>query len=159
MNLENTSVQMRKGILEFCVMHVIARGEVYTSDLIQELTAARMVVVEGTLYPLLTRLKNAGLLQYSWKESNSGPPRKYYSLTEAGTANLAALTATWQEIVSSVEALLGPASQPAAAPPAETPAEPEAEPAYLLPEHDAQTQEPETPSAETPADDQDRPAA
>lgn len=159
MNLENTSVQMRKGILEFCVMHVIARGEVYTSDLIQELTAARMVVVEGTLYPLLTRLKNAGLLQYSWKESTSGPPRKYYSLTEAGTANLEALTATWQEIVASVEALLGPASQPAAVTQAETPSESEEEPTYLLPEHDAQTHQPETPSAETPAEDQDRPAA
>ena len=108
MNLENTSVQMRKGILEFCVMHVIARGEVYTSDLIQELTAARMVVVEGTLYPLLTRLKNAGLLQYAWKESTSGPPRKYYSLTEKGTENMAALTATWHEILTSVTTLMGP---------------------------------------------------
>lgn len=158
MNLENTSVQMRKGILEFCVMHVIARGEVYTSDLIQELTAARMVVVEGTLYPLLTRLKNAGLLQYSWKESTSGPPRKYYSLTEAGAANLEALTATWQEIVSSVEALLGPVSQPAAVTQAETPSEPEQEPTYL-PEDEAQTHQPETPSAETEAEDQERPAA
>lgn len=159
MNLENTSVQMRKGILEFCVMHVIARGEVYTSDLIQELTAARMVVVEGTLYPLLTRLKNAGLLQYSWKESTSGPPRKYYSLTEAGAANLEALTATWQEIVSSVEALLGPVSQPAAVTQAETPSETDQVSNTLLPEHDAQTHEPETPSAETQAEDQDRPAA
>ena len=112
MNLENTSVQMRKGILEFCVMHVIARGEVYTSDLIAELTAAKMVVVEGTLYPLLTRLKNAGLLQYAWKESTSGPPRKYYSLTDMGRANLAGLLATWQEILTSVETLLGPASLP-----------------------------------------------
>lgn len=158
MNLENTSVQMRKGILEFCVMHVIARGEVYTSDLIQELTAARMVVVEGTLYPLLTRLKNAGLLQYSWKESTSGPPRKYYSLTEAGAANLEALTATWQEIVSSVEALLGPASQPAAVTQAETPSEPEQEPTNL-PQDEVQTHQPETPSAETEAEDQERPAA
>jgi PadR family transcriptional regulator PadR len=108
MNLENTSVQMRKGILEFCVMHVIARGEVYTSDLIQELTAARMVVVEGTLYPLLTRLKNAGLLQYAWKESTSGPPRKYYSLTDQGTNSLAALTETWNEISASVSSLLSP---------------------------------------------------
>jgi PadR family transcriptional regulator, regulatory protein PadR len=112
MNLENTSVQMRKGILEFCVMHVIARGEVYTSDLIQELTGARMVVVEGTLYPLLTRLKNAGLLQYAWKESTSGPPRKYYSLTEKGSENLAALTTTWQEILASVTSLLGPPEVP-----------------------------------------------
>jgi PadR family transcriptional regulator PadR len=110
MNLENTSVQMRKGILEFCVMHVIARGEVYTSDLIQELTAAKMVVVEGTLYPLLTRLKNAGLLQYAWKESTSGPPRKYYSLTDKGAENMAGLTSTWHEILTSVTTLMGPAA-------------------------------------------------
>lgn len=105
MNVENNSVQMRKGILEFCVMHIIARGEVYTSDLIQELTAARMVVVEGTLYPLLTRLKNAGLLQYAWRESTAGPPRKYYSLTDQGQASLTALTQTWQEISDAVEYL------------------------------------------------------
>lgn len=118
MNLENTSVQMRKGILEFCVMHVIARGQVYSSDLIQELTAARMVVVEGTLYPLLTRLKNAGLLQYAWKESTSGPPRKYYSLTDQGTENLTALTQTWQDILASVAALQLPVAPESASSPA-----------------------------------------
>lgn len=98
MNVENTNVQMRKGILEFCVLHIISRGEVYASDLIAELTNARMVVVEGTLYPLLTRLKNAGLLEYKWVESVSGPPRKYYTLTDLGKAFLADLNHTWAEI-------------------------------------------------------------
>lgn len=84
MNMENTQVQMRKGILEYCILHIIARGEVYATDMIDELTAARMIVVEGTLYPLLTRLKNAGLLEYKWVESKSGPPRKYYKLTAEG---------------------------------------------------------------------------
>ncbi len=78
MKLENTQVQMRKGILEFCILEIIARGEAYASDMLEELTSARMIVVEGTLYPLLTRLKNAALLDYVWKESTSGPPRKYY---------------------------------------------------------------------------------
>jgi len=77
MNLENTQVQMRKGILEYCILHIIARGETYASDMLDELTAAKMIVVEGTLYPLLTRLKNSGLLEYKWVESKSGPPRKY----------------------------------------------------------------------------------
>lgn len=104
--IENSTVQMRKGILEFCVLHVIARGEVYTSDLIQELTSARMVVVEGTLYPLLTRLKNGGLLSYSWRESTSGPPRKYYSLTSQGREMLAAMTQAWQETTESVTKIL-----------------------------------------------------
>ncbi len=80
MKVENTQVQMRKGILEFCILEIISRGEVYASDMLDELTAAKMIVVEGTLYPLLTRLKNAGLLDYTWVESTSGPPRKYYKL-------------------------------------------------------------------------------
>ncbi len=101
MNLENTQVQMRKGILEYCILHIIARGEVYASDMLDELTAAKMIVVEGTLYPLLTRLKNAGLLEYKWVESKSGPPRKYYTLTGDGTGFLNGLTATWNELVSS----------------------------------------------------------
>lgn len=84
MNVENTQVQMRKGILEFCILNIISRGEVYASDMLEELTAARIMVVEGTLYPLLTRLKNAGLVEYKWVESTSGPPRKYYTLTPAG---------------------------------------------------------------------------
>jgi PadR family transcriptional regulator PadR len=101
MNLENTQVQMRKGILEYCILHIIARGEVYASDMLDELTAAKMIVVEGTLYPLLTRLKNAGLLEYKWIESKSGPPRKYYMLTPSGIEFLNGLTETWNELVSS----------------------------------------------------------
>ncbi|SET04413.1 PadR family transcriptional regulator [Hymenobacter actinosclerus] len=102
MKVENTQVQMRKGILEFCILEIIARGEVYASDMLEELTAARMLVVEGTLYPLLTRLKNAGLLDYTWKESMSGPPRKYYTLTEAGQEFLHQLRLTWEEVQESV---------------------------------------------------------
>lgn len=101
MNVENTQVQMRKGILEFCILHIISRGEVYASDMLEELTAAKIMVVEGTLYPLLTRLKNAGLVEYKWVESTSGPPRKYYTLTGAGTVFLESLKETWQELVSS----------------------------------------------------------
>lgn len=101
MNLENTQVQMRKGILEYCILHIISRGEVYASDMLDELTAARMIVVEGTLYPLLTRLKNSGLVEYKWVESKSGPPRKYYTLTESGRRFLTGLTETWDEVVNS----------------------------------------------------------
>ena len=103
MNLENTQVQMRKGILEYCILHIISRGEVYASDMLDELTAARMIVVEGTLYPLLTRLKNAGLVEYKWVESKSGPPRKYYTLTAIGAHFLKGLTDTWEELVHSTE--------------------------------------------------------
>jgi PadR family transcriptional regulator, regulatory protein PadR len=103
MNLENTQVQMRKGILEYCILHIISRGEVYASDMIDELTHARMIVVEGTLYPLLTRLKNAGLVEYKWVESKSGPPRKYYTLTEQGQQFLQGLADTWHDMVGSTE--------------------------------------------------------
>jgi len=103
MNLENTQIQMRKGILEYCILHIIARGETYASDMLNELTRARMIVVEGTLYPLLTRLKNAGLLEYKWVESKSGPPRKYYKLTTAGENFLQGLTETWDSLVHSTQ--------------------------------------------------------
>jgi PadR family transcriptional regulator PadR len=106
MNVENAGVQMRKGILEFCVLHIISRGEVYVSDLIQELTSAHMVVVEGTLYPLLSRLKNAGLLEYKWVESPSGPPRKYYLLTEKGRQSLSDLQQVWEETARSVNGII-----------------------------------------------------
>lgn len=101
MNLENTQVQMRKGILEYCILHIISRGEVYASDMLEELTGARMIVVEGTLYPLLTRLRKAGLVEYKWVESKSGPPRKYYKLTKKGTNFLTKLNETWQELTKS----------------------------------------------------------
>ncbi|KXK46324.1 MAG: transcriptional regulator, PadR family [Bacteroidetes bacterium OLB10] len=87
-NLENTQSQMRKGVLEFCILSIISKGEVYPSDIIDEMKEAKLIVVEGTLYPLLTRLKNAGLLSYNWVESNAGPPRKYYKLTPLGQEHL-----------------------------------------------------------------------
>lgn len=106
MNVENTQVQMRKGILEFCILSIIARGEVYASDMLEELTSVRIMVVEGTLYPLLTRLRKAGLVEYKWVESTSGPPRKYYTLTEDGREFLGVLTGTWKELVVSTEQII-----------------------------------------------------
>ena len=103
MNLENTQVQIRKGILEYCILNIISRGEVYASDMLDELTTAKMIVVEGTLYPLLTRLKNAGLLEYKWVESKSGPPRKYYKLTGDGMIFLNGLAETWNDVVHCTE--------------------------------------------------------
>jgi PadR family transcriptional regulator PadR len=105
MNVENTQVQMRKGILEYCILHIISRGEVYASDMLDELTAAKIIVVEGTLYPLLTRLKNSGLLEYKWIESKSGPPRKYYKLTDRGGKFLTKLSETWDELVHSTQTI------------------------------------------------------
>lgn len=102
MNQDNTAVQMLKGILEYCVLYIISRGEVYASDLLAELTEAKLVVVEGTLYPLLSRLKNAELLTYRWVESASGPPRKYYSLTEKGSEAMEQMDETWQKIAQAV---------------------------------------------------------
>ena len=102
MNLENTKAQMRKGVLEFCILSILEDGDAYTNDIIARLKAAKLIVVEGTLYPLLTRLKNFELLQYRWEESSSGPPRKYYGLTEKGRNFLNELTATWNELVESV---------------------------------------------------------
>lgn len=102
MNIENTQSQMRKGVLEFCILSVIQRGEVYPSDIIEEMKRANLNLLEGTLYPLLTRLKNADLLTYRWVESSSGPPRKYFSLTEKGAAFYKELDQTWNEMVNSV---------------------------------------------------------
>ena len=106
MKLENTQVQMRKGILEFCILHIISRGEVYASDMLEELTSAKIMVVEGTLYPLLTRLKKAGLVDYKWVESSSGPPRKYYTITPEGTAFLAHLSHTWGQLSASTNRII-----------------------------------------------------
>lgn len=102
-NVENTRVQMRKGILEFCILGIISEGEVYASDILEGLKSANLLVVEGTVYPLLTRLKNSGLLTYEWKESTSGPPRKYFTLTEQGKAALIELSQTWQELEHAVK--------------------------------------------------------
>ena len=106
MNLDNTLVQMRKGILEYCILHIISRGEVYASDMLEELTSVKIMVVEGTLYPLLTRLRKAGLVEYKWVESNSGPPRKYYTLTEAGFEFLKNLDLTWKDLVNSTKKII-----------------------------------------------------
>lgn len=102
MNIENTKAQMRKGVLEFCILSILSDREAYPSDIMGELKEAKLIVVEGTLYPLLTRLKNAGLLSYRWEESTSGPPRKYYKLTENGELFLAELKKTWQELSTAV---------------------------------------------------------
>lgn len=102
MNIENTKAQMRKGVLEFCILSVLKNKEAYTSEILDTLKAAKLLVVEGTVYPLLTRLKNDGLLNYRWEESSSGPPRKYYVLTELGISFLNELTGTWTELSDAV---------------------------------------------------------
>lgn len=102
MKIENTKAQMRKGVLEFCILSILKDGEAYTSDILETLKDAKMLVVEGTIYPLLTRLKNAGLLSYRWEESTGGPPRKYYSLTEKGKLFLTELNNTWSELHQAV---------------------------------------------------------
>lgn len=101
--IENTKAQMRKGVLEFCILSILSNKDAYTSDIIEVLKEGKMIVVEGTLYPLLTRLKNAGLLAYRWEESKSGPPRKYYAITEDGKKFLTELGITWKELVRAVE--------------------------------------------------------
>lgn len=102
MDLENTKAQMRKGILEYCILSVLSRNSCYASDIIKELKEAKVIVVEGTLYPLLTRQKNSGLLSYRWEESLQGPPRKYYELTPEGREYLTDLDKSWIELVESV---------------------------------------------------------
>jgi PadR family transcriptional regulator PadR len=112
MNIENTQSQMRKGVLEFCILSVIQRGEVYPSDIIEEMKKANLNILEGTLYPLLTRLKNADLLTYRWVESSSGPPRKYFSLTDKGATFYKELEQTWNEMSSSVATVTRPNGKP-----------------------------------------------
>jgi PadR family transcriptional regulator PadR len=102
MNLDNVKAQMRKGILEYCVLSIISKKEVYVSDLLEDLIKAKLHVVEGTLYPLLTRLKNENILTYRWEESTGGPPRKYYTITPEGLSFLNELKETWSELVFSV---------------------------------------------------------
>lgn len=103
---ENTQAQMRKGILEFCILLIVSKKKAYASDIRQTLQQADLLVVEGTLYPLLSRLKNAGLLSYEWQESKSGPPRKYYVLSPKGKITLKELTATWRHLSDSITSLL-----------------------------------------------------
>lgn len=107
MNIENSRQQMRKGILEFCILSILSKGEAYPSDIIIQLKDAKLIVVEGTLYPLLTRLKNDGLLTYRWEESVSGPPRKYYRLSTSGEEFLNNMNQTWDELVNAVNKISG----------------------------------------------------
>ncbi|HMS52939.1 MAG: PadR family transcriptional regulator [Sphingobacteriales bacterium] len=108
LSIDKVKTQMRRGILEFCVLNIIARGEMYPSDIITEMKAANLLMVEGTLYPLLNRLKTDGMLTYRWEESKTGPPRKYYSLTNEGDAFLAELRKTWNELVHAVRTIEKP---------------------------------------------------
>lgn len=105
MNIDNTASQMRKGVLEFCILSIIKEGEAYPSDIIEKMKAANLNILEGTLYPLLTRLKNAELLSYRWEESTGGPPRKYFTLTEKGAAFYKELETTWHELANAVKTL------------------------------------------------------
>jgi PadR family transcriptional regulator PadR len=103
MNVENVKSQMRKGMLDYCILLLLKEEASYTSDIIQKLQAAKLIVVEGTLYPLLTRLKNSELLSYQWLESPQGPPRKYFQLTAKGASFLSELEASWQELNDTIK--------------------------------------------------------
>ena len=105
MNVENNKAQMRKGILEYCTLSILKKQDLYASDIIKALKENDLIVVEGTLYPLLTRQKNAGLLQYRWEESPQGPPRKYYKLTETGKIYLKEMDASWDDLIKSVNSI------------------------------------------------------
>jgi PadR family transcriptional regulator PadR len=104
-NADNVRSQMRKGVLEYCILCILDKHEAYASSIIEELKKADMIVVEGTLYPLLIRQKNQGLLSYRWEESTQGPPRKYYCITEKGRSQLAEMDSAWQEMVKAIETL------------------------------------------------------
>jgi PadR family transcriptional regulator, regulatory protein PadR len=106
LSINNFKIQIRKGLLEFCILQIISRNEVYTSDIIEELKNSKIIVVEGTVYPLLNRLKISGYIKHEWKESNQGPPRKYYSITETGINYIKDLIISWNEINSSVKKFL-----------------------------------------------------
>jgi PadR family transcriptional regulator PadR len=105
MNSENAKAQMRKGVLEYCILSLLANQDCYATDILNELKKSEMIVVEGTLYPLLTRQKNAGLLSYRWEESTQGPPRKYYTLTEQGREFLNEMDHAWGELVDAVSSI------------------------------------------------------
>jgi len=104
-NIDNIKSQMRKGVLEYCILSVLDKNDAYASELINKLKDARIIVVEGTLYPLLTRQKNQGMLTYRWEESTQGPPRKYYSLTNKGRDVLREMDKAWKEIVETIDIL------------------------------------------------------
>ena len=106
MNIENNKAQMRKGVLEFCILSILSDGEHYPTEIIEKMKNAKLLIVEGTLYPLLTRLKNDGLLAYRWEESTSGPPRKYFTLTGEGKISLKELTDSWKELTEAVDTII-----------------------------------------------------
>lgn len=106
MKIENTKAQMRKGLLELCILSLLAQKDAYVSDLIKDLKQSQMIVVEGTLYPLLTRLKNSGLLYYRWEESKTGPPRKYYGLTPEGKKVQQELLQSWDDLHQAIDHIL-----------------------------------------------------
>ncbi|MDA3779536.1 MAG: PadR family transcriptional regulator [Bacteroidales bacterium] len=106
MNVENIKAQMKKGVLEYCILSILSKKDSYSSEIIEKLKDAKLIVVEGTLYPLLTRQKNSGLLKYRWEESTQGPPRKYYSLTEKGEKYLIELKISWDELVQTVDSIV-----------------------------------------------------
>jgi PadR family transcriptional regulator PadR len=106
MNIENATAQMRKGTLELCILAIVNKKDCYASDIIQTMKDKNLIVVEGTLYPLLTRQKNAGLLSYRWEESTQGPPRKYYALTDKGRSYLKELEGSWKELIESVNSII-----------------------------------------------------
>ena len=106
-NADNVRAQMRKGMLEYCILCILANRESYASAIIEELKAANLIVVEGTLYPLLIRQKNQGLLTYRWEESTQGPPRKYYCITDKGREQLKEMDIAWQDMVRAIETLRG----------------------------------------------------
>lgn len=108
MKLENIKVQMRKGVLEYCILNILNQHEAYVGEILEALKKAELIVVEGTIYPLMTRLKNAGLLSYRWEESTGGPPRKYYGLTPQGEVFLIELEKTWTAMQTSVATITQP---------------------------------------------------
>ncbi len=105
MDLNNNQAQMRKGVLEYCTLLILGKKDSYSTDVIEQLKSAEIIVVEGTLYPILTRLKNMELLTYRWEESTQGPPRKYYSITEKGASVLSELDKSWNDLVESISTL------------------------------------------------------
>ncbi len=107
MREDNVKIQMRKGILDYCILAILASGDSYAPAIIAELKKAEMIVVEGTLYPILTRMKNAGYLTYRWEESPQGPPRKYYTLTAEGKEYLRSLDEAWDKLVEQINAIRG----------------------------------------------------
>lgn len=111
MKIENTKAQMRKGVLEYCILSILKEEDAYVAEILKTLKDAKLLVVEGTIYPLLTRLKNAGLLNYRWEESTGGPPRKYYGLTETGKIFLTELSATWDDLRNAVNLVTKPKNQ------------------------------------------------